>query len=653
MKTPFILIVLAVFLFLFSCKKDVEVFTLKAPSGTPEVQIILDPADGSLSYNVNIDDSSEQIPVILSSPLGIMTTSSDFTNNLKLISVTPPVLKSHTYTMLTGKRLNNSTSYNEGFINLRNGKGEALSLEIRAYNEGIAFRYVIPEGNDPSAGVLSENTGFRVDTASLAWIQPYDTLNTWSPAYEYGYLSAIAAGTPPPMTTGWGFPALFQTPGAWVLISEADMGNFAGSHLAANCENGLYRIEYPFDWENYGYGKTIPEIHFPWSSPWRFIMVSKDLGPIVESNLVHHLSPLPEHSEYNWVKPGRSSWSWWSDHTSGKNFVKLKEYVDLAAEMGWEYSLVDADWHIMEGGSLEKLAEYANSKKVGLLIWYNSGGPHTRVMDAGPRDLMFDAEIRNREMARIAALGVKGIKVDFFQGEKQEIIQLYQDIAKDAARHKLLFFTHGCTIPRGWSLTFPNFITMEAVRGGELYSWHKFPEEALLQNTIYPFTRNVLGSMDYTPVCFSDYSSEIKHLTSNAHELALSVVFESGIQHLADRRESYLNQRPEVKKFLSDLPVTWDDTWFIEGFPGKYIVLARKHGEDYFIAGINGEDSNRSFVFRPQFLENSSWKVEEFCDGSHDREISYKSYKITNNDKLTASLASRGGFIMVLRKTGL
>jgi len=318
--------------------------------------------------------------------------------------------------------------------------------------------------------------------------------------------------------------------------------------------------------------------------------------------------------------------------------------------MGWKYSLVDADWNTMEGGTLEELADYANSKGVGLTIWYNSGGPHSKVMDAGPRDLMFDPQIRDKEMQRISKMGIKGGKIDFFQGEKPVIMKIYQDIARDAAKYHLLLDTHGSTIPRGWTRTYPNFVTMEGVRGAELYGYWKFPEEAFKLNTTYPFTRNVLGPMDYTPVTFSDYSPETKHLTTNAHELALSVVFESGIQHFADKWESYEAQPEAVIDFLKTVPVTWDDTKFIDGYPGKFAVLARKKGDIWYVAGNTGEEQGRKVTFIPDFLDNGNYSVQIFKDGNTTRTFSIDTIAYATGDDLTVDMARYGGFTMVFTK---
>jgi alpha-glucosidase len=462
----------------------------------------------------------------------------------------------------------------------------------------------------------------------------------------------MTSGTKPPLSTGWGFPALFENNGIWALISETGLDeSFCGSHLSANCEDGVYRIEYPFEWENYGLWDALPQSNLPWETPWRIIIIGNHPGRIAESNLSFHLADPCKLEDTTWIQPGTSSWNWWSDHSGGWKFESLKDYIDFSAEMGWKYSLVDAEWHRMQGGTLEELARYAKEKNIGLNIWYNSGGEHSRVMDAGPRNLMDKSEIRQKEMQRIANLGIKGIKVDFFQGDKQKTIQLYLSIIKDAAAQNLLVNTHGSTIPRGWDRTWPNLISMEAVRGGELYSYPPYTKRAVWQNTILPFTRNTIGSMDFTPVTFSDYSPETKHITTNAHELALSVIFESGIQHFADRAESYRDQPEYVIDFLKKVPVTWDDTYLIDGYPGEFVVMCREKNGRYYIAGINGTMESKNISFKiPGLNDNQTYELQLIKDGDDSRSFAFSTLETNKEKKHTVEMLPAGGFAGIIKK---
>ncbi len=655
-KIHLYLLVFIANIFLFACTDTPKTPTnwqLASPNGKIVVTVALESNEqaSKLTYKVRCVHQQDTFMVIKPSELGIIRSDGDFHKNLTFKQASEIKTIDEKYEMLTGKRLKNRNNANEITISLQNAEQKDIDLVFRAYDDGIAFRYIFPGETNDSLHIENELTQFVLPTPGYAWIQPYDTLATWSPAYEYGYVKDIKIGAPPPMTTGWSFPALFFSHNNWILLTEAAVyENYCGSHLAAQCDSGVYNIEFPHEWENYGLGKSKPASRLPWKTPWRVAMVSKQLGDIVESNLVHHLARPNTLNDISWIEPGISSWSWWGDHESGKDFEKLKNYVDLADTMNWKYSLVDADWHIMEGGTLEELANYADEKNVGLLIWYNSAGPHTKVMNAGPRDLMHDAETRRKELKRISDMGIKGIKVDFFQSDKQQIMKLYLDIAKDAADNHLVLNTHGCTIPRGWARTFPNFITMEGVRGGELYGWEGFAAQAVWLNTVYPFTRNVIGSMDYTPVIFSDYKEGNEHLTSFAHELALSVIFESGIQHFADRIAGYAALPDKVNQFLKNVPVTWDDTYFVSGFPGESVVLARKKEDTYYIAGIQSKMMMQNLEVRFPFLPNGNHTMHLISDGENNRSFQFDSLQISNESVVIVKLLEAGGFAGTITK---
>lgn len=621
-----------------------------SPDKQLEVLITSNKSDTSsqLTYQVFLT-GEPSVQVIKPSSLGIVTESDNFTTDLKIISATTKTIDEE-YTMLIGKRLKNLNHANELTLKAQSASGKTCLIVFRAYNDGIAFRYVLEGDTAESITVKNENTSFHLP-AGVAWMLPYDTLGTWNPAYEDTYRNEIAIGTPAPTSTGWCFPPLFKTENTWIQITEADLSeDYCGSHLASNAPDGHYRLEFAHAWESYGIGSALPEARLPLATPWRVLCIGTNLGTIFESNLVHHLASPAVTDSTNWIVPGRSSWSWWGDHVSGSDFKKLKSFVDLAADMGWEYSLVDADWHIMKGGTLEQLAEYAKTKNVGLLIWYNSAGEHTRIMDAGPRNLMHIDSIRQKEMKRIAEIGIKGIKVDFFQSDKQNIIKLYHHIAKDALANKLLLNTHGCTLPRGWSRTYPNFVGMEGVRGAELYSWNKFAPDALWLNTVYPFTRNVVGPMDYTPVTFSHYAPDCAHFTTFAHELALSVIFECGIQHFADRVEGFRSLPEAPLQFLKQVPNTWDDSYFVDGYPGEFAIVARKKGDVYYIAGNNGKMIDKTFSFVADFLPDGQYLGEFITDGEKPDSFGSLSITVSASDTIRINLLPGGGFAGTFHK---
>ncbi|WP_423146159.1 glycoside hydrolase family 97 catalytic domain-containing protein [Rubrolithibacter danxiaensis] len=604
--------------------------------------LILSNAKGQLSYKV----LSGNTEIVKPSLLGIETSIGSFGHNLNFVKVNSRKIDEK-YELTIGKRKVNHALGNETTVSFKNSANQFIQIDLRAYNDGVAFRYHFPE-NGKSVTVTGENTNFTLPLNGKVWLQNYDL----DPAYEGIYTNGVAIGTNAKNEGGWGFPALFQTSGHWLLLTESNLeGSYFGSHLQQNCENGVYKLAMPLPSEATGVGRAAATSETPFTTPWRTFIISKNIGLIVESNLVYHLSKANSIGNYSWVKPGRASWSWWGDHDSSRDFSKLKNFVDLANEMGWEYSLVDANWNIMEGGgTIDDLVKYAKEKNIGLLMWYNSSGPHTAVTEQ-PRDIMFDSVKRKEEFKKLRAWGVKGVKVDFFQSDKQNLIQLYHDILKDAAAEHILVNFHGCTLPRGWSRTYPNLMSMEAVRGAENYGWsNEFAQQAPVQNNILTYTRNVVGPMDYTPVTFSDYEC-CPHVTTNAQELALSVLFETGILHFADRAAYYQNLDNRIKEFLRKVPTTWDDTKFVQGEPGKETVIARKNGNNWYVAGASGNDQAIKINLKLPFLNGKTYKAILFSDGKAGREIKVTETHLDRKSSLDIDVLPHGGFTLVLSPT--
>ena len=319
----------------------------------------------------------------------------------------------------------------------------------------------------------------------------------------------------------------------------------------------------------------------------------------------------------------------------------MQPFVDWAAEMEWEYTLLDAHWNVHSDEAIERFIRSARDKGVGVWLWYNSGGPNNEVFEQ-PRDRMYEAETRRAEFAKLAAWGVAGVKVDFFQSDKQAGIQLFWDILADAAESQIMVNLHGCTIPRGWRRTWPHLMTMEGVRGAEQYGFDEgFPETAVWHNTILPFTRNVVGPMDYTPVTFSDFL--FPHLTTNGHELALAVVFESGLQHYADSVTAYRDTPPYVQQMLRNIPAGWDETRFIDGYPGEFVVLARRSGASWYLAGINGSKEERDLDLPLEFL-NEPADALLATDGDDGRWRSTTSIH-QPGDRFAVVMQPAGGFL--------
>jgi alpha-glucosidase len=524
-----------------------------------------------------------------------------------------------------------------------------MDLILRAYNDGIAFRYRFPEESPEKRIVIHEATGFRIPEGATAYIQPYDNPSQYTPAYEQYFLNGIPAGTPSPLPSGWAFPALFSLPGQdkWLLITEASLDpGYCGTHLEREAPNGLYLLRFPESGEGNGLGDTYPASQLPWVTPWRVVLVAQGLSGIFSSNIVLHLNPASRIADTSWIKPGRVSWSWWSDPPSPQNPQALRQFVDLAAEMGWEYSLVDANWNKMPEATIPELVKYAAEKGVGMLLWYNSGGPHNVVTEE-PRDRLTSRDARRREFQKLRDWGVKGLKVDFFQSDKQEIIQHYFDLLEDAAEYRLLMNFHGCTLPRGWSRTYPHLLTMEAVRGAESYIFDsRFPQSAPWHNVILPFTRNVVGPMDYTPVAFTD--NRYPHLTTSGYEIALAIVFESGWLHFADRVSAYRELPQAPKTFLAQVPVAWDESVLVAGHPGQQAAVARRKGDAWYVGVISGIGTETTVNLDFAFLKNGAYRATWIGDGEQKRLLANETSTIRAGESRSYPLKAYGGFVLRL-----
>jgi hypothetical protein len=628
----------------FVCSSSVlagEAKVIRSPDRKTEIIVTWSPT--GLSGRVTYDGQT----VVSLPALGLARRDQAFVEFSK-VEVGPLRRIDEEYVMLHGKRRNCRNHAAEQTLILESRAGGKMELIVRAYDDGVAFRYRFPEISGQMHTVTGEHTQFGLPQAGRVWAHPYDKATEYTPAYETYYVNGVAVGTPSRDEEGWAFPLLFCNEGKtrWGLITEAGLdGSYCGCRLEQEAPGGVYSVRFPSAGEGNETGSVAPASTLPWATPWRVIILGDSLGDIVESTLVTDVSPPSIIKDTSWIKPGRASWSWLSDHDSPQDFDKLKSFVDLAAEMGWEYSLVDANWTIMKNGTIHDLIAHADSKGVGLLLWYNSGGPHNFVSEM-PRGLMYFEKIRRKEFQRLRDWGVKGVKVDFFQSDKQNVIRLYHDILKDAADFQIMVNFHGCTLPRGWSRTYPHLMSMESMRGEECYSFDpRFTKEAPVHNTILPFTRNVVGPMDYTPVMFED--NRYPHLTTYAHELALPVVFESAWLHFADSVEACRSLPNAPTEFLKNIPVAWDETRFLAGEPGDYIVLARRHGDTWYIGGINGREARRDVTVPLSFLDGSG-SVMLIQDGQNARTFDSGTRAVRASDNLTAEMKPYGGFAAVI-----
>lgn len=593
-----------------------------------------DGAAAELSYRV-IHDGVE---VVTRSRLGIEHSGAAFAA-VTVSTVTDQVTVADSYRLVHGKRRAIESVGNERTVTLHNETGEVGTLIIRAYDDGVAFRYQLDGAGHPLHDELTE---FSLP-AGLAWIQPHDDPGQFTPAYEARYGNGIAIGTQPEGPS-WNLPALFHVRDRWLLLAEADLvPPGMGVHLSCDAD-GRYVVVPPEPGEGNGIGEVWPTLTEAWRSPWRVIVVAADLAPIVATTLITDLATPSEIDDTTWIHPGRASWSWWSDHDSPQSLPALRRYIDFAADMGWEHSLVDANWDTHPEEAIRELVTHGRSRGVGVWLWYNSGGAHNEVTER-PRDRMDDPVVRRAEFAKLAAWGVAGVKVDFFQSDKPHGIQLIWDILSDAAEHKIMVNLHGCTVPRGWQRTWPHLMTVEGVRGGEQYAFAEtYPETAPWHNTILPYTRNVIGPMDYTPVTISDQL--YPHLTSAAHELALGLLYESGVQHYADSIEAYRALPAEAIGVLERVPAVWDEVRHLSGYPGHHCVIARRHGSAWYLAGIAAQE--------PVDLDLDLAWLGEAREGLliTDRQngaLAITRTTIDPSERWHLRIPGRGGFVLELR----
>ena len=536
------------------------------------------------------------------------------------------------YQMLAGKKRHCTNEANEY---------QCGDVTLRMYNDGIAVRTsdLSPQTSDIS---------YRIPEGTRRWMQqwcdsyegffPLDTTYKVVPVPSYSGTFKSAEG----WNNRWGYPALIEpADGVLVLITEANIEKGQSASCLYN-DGESYRV---VEAERMDVaGETSDHKTASGKTPWRVAIVGT-LADVVESTLVTDVSEPCKIADTSWIQPGTVSWIYWAYNHGSNDYEIIKKYVDMAVTLGLPYVLIDAEWDEMKDGkTIEDALNYAKEKGIKPLVWYNSsvgwvnGAPTPKFRLNKPED-------REREFAWCEKMGVAGVKIDFFSGDNQKNMDYCQDLLECAARHHLLVNFHGATIPRGWQRTWPNLMSTEGVYGAEWYNnVPTFTAKAARHNATLPFTRNVIGPMDYTPCTFSD--SQHPHITSNGHELALTVLFESALQHLADRPESYLAQPQAVQDFFGYLPTTWDETRLVCGYPGEYVVMARRSGSTWYVAGINGSDEQRTLKFSLDFIKGDISEMTLFGDSGDKK----NPWIIVPMFSLPSSLdlAPRGGFVLCI-----
>lgn len=602
-------------------------------------------------YTVALDGRTLLEP----SPLGLVTDFARWDRDLSLVSVGATEAVEDHYTLTHGKQSDVDYTAGRRVVRLADRDGNELDVVFQVSDDGVAFRYEIPEqAAVTTARALREHTGFRFAPETRTWLMPMDHPRTgWmnvNPSYEAHYTLSEPVGRQSPTEVGWAFPGLFHIEGSgWALVSEAGVGpNYVGSRLVAEPERGLYRIAFPDPGEGFGPRDPVdPRFELPFASPWRLVIVGVTPGPIVESTLVTDVSPPSVVEDTSWIRPGTAAWSWLPLKDESIVPEVQRRFIDMAAEYGFEYTLVDNWWDQQIGrDGLAELADYAAERGVGLIAWYNSNGRYNDAPQT-PKDRMADPDVRRAEFAWLQEIGVKGVKVDFMGGDKQSVIRHYHEILRDAADRRILVNFHGATLPRGWNRTYPNYMTAEAVKGYEFITFGQADADAApVHGAVLPFTRNVVGPMDFTPTMLTERVGASVRRTTNGYDLAMPVVFESGIQHLGVTPDVMAGLPPYVAEYLGTVPAAWDETRFVEGLPGEHIVLARRRGATWYVAALNGQDAPRTVTPELPFVEGQ-WDGTLITDG--DSAHGFSQSTIRSGEQV--EMRPRGGFVVVIDAT--
>lgn len=577
-----------------------KVFTLPSPNGRLQAQVQLQ--QGVPLYRVTYDRQE----ILDWSRLGLRLGDVNLGQALRLAEHSAVSLVEDRYTLSHGKRVKNVYRAQQQVFDLVDAAGNHLQIRFRVSDDGVAFRYEMLGETAAPVTVEEEFTSFHFPDDARAWLQPVAVAQTgWSntnPSYEEHYQMDIPVGQTSPSEAGWVFPALFQSRGVWVAITEAGMkGNYHASRLQAQAPGGEYVMGYPMAAEVMPGGALKAQASLPFHSPWRILAVG-NLVTLAASSLGTDLAE-PAIAPMPFAKPGLVSWSWALLKDDSVNFATQKEFIDYAAAMGWPYTLVDAEWDTRIGREkIQELAAYAATKNVGLLLWYNSAGTWN-VTPQTPKHLLLHSATRREEFAKLQRWGIRGVKVDFFAGDSQSMMAYYNAIARDAADFNLMVNYHGSSLPRGLARTYPNLMTMEAVHGFEMITFNQESADVAASHVaMLPFTRNLFDPMDFTPTTFGKIPDRQRR-TTNGFELALPVLLLSGLQHIAETPQGMATVPPYMRHIMRNVPVSWEESRLVRGTPGKEVVIARRAGNIWYVAGVNGEAIPKDWQLELSFIQ--------------------------------------------------
>lgn len=623
---------------------------LASPDG--RIEVTVSDSDGTPDYSVTYDGNV----FILPSPLGLNTNMGEYVSGMTMLpEKEAPRLIEEQYSLKTIKQSQVDYKAVEAVFTFAKDERPVYDVIFRVSDRDVAFRYrLYPRRNTLSCVIFSEATGFQLPQTATTFlcpqVKPGGGFAGTYPSYETGYSLDEPVGK-----NGWGegytFPCLFRNEDkGWILISETGVSSaYCASRLMGE-PDGLYTIGYPQEGENNGNGSAAPGIPLPGMTPWRTITLGNSLAPIMETTVPFDLvEPLYEASKEYVYGPG--SWSWIIGMDPSTNYDEQKRYIDFTAEMGYRTVLVDALWDTQIGRDrIAELAEYAAGKGVALYLWYNSNG-YWNHAPQGPKGIMDNTIARRREMKWMQSIGIRGIKVDFFGGDKQETMKLYEDILADANDYGILCVFHGCTLPRGWERMYPNYASSEAVLASEnLHFSQGACDNEAFNACIHPFIRNTVGSMDFGGSALNKYYNADNaprgsvRRTSDVFALATAVMFQSPVQHFALAPNNLTDAPAWAIDFMKSVPTLWDEVRFIDGYPGKYVIMARRHADKWFVVGINAQKETVKVKLElPMF--NAGDKVRLYTDDA-GLNGSASEIKVNKKRRFDLEIPCNGGVVI-------
>ena len=633
--------------------------------------------DGKLSVTVTNDNQAAWYEVtyngqtvVEKSALGLKTNVGDLTEGLTMGSIHQTTVEKD-YDMDRVKASHISYKANRLDVDFTNAKGLCMNVVFQVSDNNVAFCYRLPrpERNNPKCAIIyKEASAFRLPSGTKTFLCPQiNPMTGWErtkPSYEEDYEVEQPLEKKSKFGEGFTFPCLFKVEKAkegkqennyWLLISETGVSSrYCASHLSDYHPNEGYTIAFPMAGENNGFGSEFAAITLPGETPWRTITVGETPKPIVETTIAYDVVE-PLYAPSKKYEGGRYTWSWliWQDESI--NYDDQVQFIDLASAMGIEYCLVDNWWDAQIGRErIAELSRYAQSKGVRLMLWYNSNG-YSNDAPQTPRDCMNTSIAREREMSWLKSIGVVGIKVDFLGSDKQETMRLYEDILSDANRYGLQVIFHGCTIPRGWERMYPNYVASEAALASEniMFSEHHARTEGF-ELTMHPFCRNAMGAFDWGGVIMNRYmsrdnKSRHQRYTSDVFELATGITNQTLVQCIA-MQPNNLQELPQFElDFIRQLPTQWDETRFIDGYPSRYVVMARRHGTQWYVAGLNGTNQPMTLNLSLPMLAGQTVNLY-FDQPKRKGEVVptsvMKTLKVGKNGTAKVTLQPMGGIIM-------